>query len=846
MGRTVVPDESHPDRPLNFARLWMRRSWAQDVDVVLRKLSGALIRHRRSVLGLAALIGLVSIYFAALLYANLRSEVEELLPVDAPSVVAAKALGPQLHNVNHLSVVLEGSDPDALDRFADDLARRLSALPRTMVETIDYRTDEEEAFLKRFGVLYLSVQDLQTILSRIKARIAWEKRKANPLLSVVDEPQTPPPSLDFSDIEAKYADAQKALGRFRKGYFQTPDGRLLAMLIRPPESATGYEINRALLQGVKTEVAQLNPAKYDKSLKVGYDGEVAILVEEQEALISDLTSSSILVVAFVLLALWIYFRRWAAITAITASLIVGCGITFGLSYFLVGHLNANSAFLGSIVVGNGINVAVIIVARYVEERRGGLPVEVAIHVALRRTLAATFIAAFAAGLAYLSLALTNFRGFKDFGIIGGIGMALCWLSAILLLPPLLVTVESWRPLKVNEIAGRHPLTTWLANFVQKRRVGILIASAGSLIAVVAAVASYRGELIEYELTNLRSKKSIADGSAHWGHKVDEVFNAYLTPLVIVGDTPEDLDKVVATLERRRRDLGALDPLREIRTIGNSMPDHQEEKIPILRELQATLTDARLALLSPEQRQKIEQYRPPPDIRPATLKDLPRAVRLPLTERNGKAGRIALAYPRRVGTLQPKDLEELTDLIRGSIADSGAQAKAVGQALLFADISDAILNDGPKATLLALLAVWILVFMVFRRLRPSSTVFSCLLLGVAWLVGMAAAARVRVNFLNFVVLPITFGIGVDYAVNILQRYRLEGPGSLPRVIRETGGAVALCSTTTIIGYSSLVLADNKALAGFGLLASLGELSCLSAALIVLPAWILARRAEPARP
>src|SRR5262249_61489048 len=92
----------------------------------------------------------------------------------------------------------------------------------------------------------------------------------------------------------------------------------------------------------------------------------------------------------------------------------------------VGHLNANPAFLGSIVVGNGINVPIIIVARYLEERRGGLPVEVAIHVGLRRTLAATFIAAFAAGLAYLSLALTNFRGFKDFGIIGGRRKALFW------------------------------------------------------------------------------------------------------------------------------------------------------------------------------------------------------------------------------------------------------------------------------------------------------------------------------------------------------------------------------------------------------------------------------------
>jgi predicted RND superfamily exporter protein len=96
--------------------------------------------------------------------------------------------------------------------------------------------------------------------------------------------------------------------------------------------------------------------------------------------------------------------------------------------------------------------------------------------------------------------------------------------------------------------------------------------------------------------------------------------------------------------------------------------------------------------------------------------------------------------------------------------------------------------------------------------------------------------VRGNFLNFVVLPITFGIGVDYAVNIVQRQRQEPGASIVRLLRETGGAVALCSATTVIGYGSLLVADNQALAGFGLLAALGEVTCLLAALVVLPAWL----------
>ena len=51
---------------------------------------------------------------------------------------------------------------------------------------------------------------------------------------------------------------------------------------------------------------------------------------------------------------------------------------------MVGHLNANTAFLGSIVVGNGINVSIILTARYLEERRRGLAVADATAISLCR------------------------------------------------------------------------------------------------------------------------------------------------------------------------------------------------------------------------------------------------------------------------------------------------------------------------------------------------------------------------------------------------------------------------------------------------------------------------------
>ena len=815
---------------------------------VCRALVPWLIRERRVVLLAALLVFVVGSFFSIRLYSNLRSGFEELLPDGAPSVKVARTVAKKLHNVTHLSVVFEGKDGDALERLADDLAKRLRALPPDIVERVEYRTDEQEAFFHRFGGFYLSTADLDEIQRRLDARVAWEKQRQNPFLGLLGEEERdlgPEPSLDFSDIERKYGAVSGALAQFRNGYFQTPDGKLLVLLVRPPESATGLAANQRVLDAVKKEVEALQPTKYDPSVRVGYDGEVGTLVEEQAALEADLLSSTVVVLVLVLVVLYGYFRRWTAMLSILGALAVGCAVTFGLSWFLVGYLNANTAFLGSIVLGNGINVSIIVVARFIEERRRGRSLEDAMQVAWAGTLAATFVASFGAGLAYLSLAVTDFRGFSQFGLIGGLGMAVCWVAAYLVLPALLAALDTRSKRALGE--GRRSLVGALVSRIDARHGRLVRVISLVLAAVaVAGVVSYRGDLIEYDLDQLRAAKSAREGAQYWGGKVDQIFKAYLTPIMIRADSPADLKKVVAELDRERARLGSADPIREVRTLETVVPPDQAEKLPRLQRLRATLTDSRLEKLDPEARRKALLFRPPPDMRPITLDDLPPTFRLPLIERDGTTGHIGLAFPKRVGFMNARETQEIVDLIRGAIDRAGGHAQAVGQPLLFADIARAIVHDGPIATVLAFSAVVLLVFAAMRSWRPALLVLGSLMLGVLWLVGMAAWARVRLNFLNFVVLPITFGIGVDYAVNIVQRWRLEGPESIHRVLRETGGAVGLCSLTTIIGYASLLVADNRALRGFGLLASVGEVACVTAALLALPAWLLRPREAVASP
>src|SRR5262249_35860346 len=128
-------------------------------------------------------------------------------------------------------------------------------------------------------------------------------------------------------------------------------------------------------------------------------------------------------------------------------------------------------------------------------------------------------------------------------------------------------------------------------------------------------------------------------------------------------------------------------------------------------------------------------------------------------------------------------------------------------------------------------------------RGALSVILSLVLGVTWTLGLAALFGTRLNFLNFVALPITFGIGSEYPFNIYDRSRLLG-GDVTSAVKLHLGAVTLCSYTTVIGYGALLFAGNQALESFGKLSISGEIACVCGALVFPPSLLhLMKRSPP---
>jgi predicted RND superfamily exporter protein len=777
------------------------------------------------------------------LYGNLRSEVEELLPREAPSVVAIQELRRRMSGLQYLGVVVDVGSADKLpagERLLDDLAARIRGYPADLVSGVRTGFSAEHDFVEKHAAMLLELGDLRTIRERIEDRIHWEYAKTTDMLLDPDEPA---PSLDFSDIERKYTNrvGNPDLAGTR---FSSPKLGLTLLLVEVGGFSTSASQAAALINRVQWDLRSLGGSEhYAPGLRVGFAGDVAVSAEEMEALVQDLTVSSVLVVVAVVLALIIFYGWWRAVPALFVPLAVAAVSAFALASlppFQIRELNSNTAFLGSIIVGNGINFGIIQLARYVEARRNGDTVEGALALALWGTRRGTLSAALAAGVAYASLVAMQFRGFRQFGVIGGLGMLLCWASTFVLAPPLIAWLDGGRLRREPPDARPRRPTALLARVVSRHpRV---FAAAAALLTVAAGwqVRHFGHDQLEYDFSRLRRRDTWVDGEGYWGKKMDALLGRYLTPTAILTDSVPEARAVASRLEQATKRPPLAQMVSSIRTYDDVLPPDQDQKAVEIETIRKKVTPKIRSGLSDSDRRNLDRLigeRGPPER--VVASEIPPVLTAGLRERDGTVGRAVLVFPNPSSTWWRGEtistyVKALREVAEAPVAQGGRPARVAGAPPLSSDIIVSMTRDGPLASLLAFVGVAATVVIIFRRGIATPFVIGSLVVGVLWLMALTMRLGIKINFVNFIAFPITFGIGVDYSVNVMARYLRDGSRDVGAAIRGAGGAVGLCSLTTIIGYSSLLVAQNVGLFLFGLLAVLGEITCLTTAVVVLPA------------
>ncbi|WP_108926960.1 MMPL family transporter [Leptospira johnsonii] len=161
-----------------------------------------------------------------------------------------------------------------------------------------------------------------------------------------------------------------------------------------------------------------------------------------------------------------------------------------------------------------------------------------------------------------------------------------------------------------------------------------------------------------------------------------------------------------------------------------------------------------------------------------------------------------------------------------------QTDTAGSLMLFAQLIMIVKREGVAAFFITLVLVIIVLILFYRAFLPALLSLIPLLLGILVTVGVMSIIELKLNFMNVLVFPVIIGYGIQNGIYIYYRFREDH--DIVKAMAMVGPAVIASTLTTLVGWSALLLADQRGLHSIGKVATIGIGACLLIALTLLPA------------
>ncbi|MES1207760.1 MAG: MMPL family transporter [Pseudomonadota bacterium] len=361
-----------------FRRHGGREAW--------RLFTSAQRRHPRVFVLAFALLAALGLWRAGRL--EVVTDFTDLLAPDQPSVVELRRVLARTRALSNVFVVLEGRDPTRLRTLADQLVATLSALGPHFVHSAASGVQAARTFLLPRAGLFLTEEHIDALRDQLREQERQEFRRR----IGADLDDDVPAPLDEQALRAQFTARIGSLARYPDGYFQgaSPSGAAIVVVVKSPVAFGDLAASRVVLEQVRHTVASAMAAAGSRGhgITVGYAGDLVTSLQEYSLVRNDAVDVGLVGVTLVVGVVLLFFRSPRALLALVATIACGCALTFGVAELVLGHLNVASAFLISIVAGNGVNFGIIWLARYAGERRAGRSANAAAEEVVPTTISA--------------------------------------------------------------------------------------------------------------------------------------------------------------------------------------------------------------------------------------------------------------------------------------------------------------------------------------------------------------------------------------------------------------------------------------------------------------------------
>ena len=656
--------------------------------------------------------------------------------------------------------------------------------------------------------------------------------------------------------------------------------RLRRFVIAVPEmdysklfpAKTSIQMTRQVIEQVSHEQGE--------PVKIRLTGDVVLGQDDMKSLKRGIVKAVALSLSLVGLVLYIGLRSIRLVAVCVITLLVGLSWTFSFAIATFRELNMISIAFAVLFIGIGIDYCIQFCLRYQECIATPMETRRSIIQSARNLCNPFIVCTMTTAFGFLAFVPTAYQGASELGVISGMGMVFNFFATLTLLPALLVLMP---PPTVHK---PPTLVPYVATALSPKVLRAILATA----LVLGVCASILLPRVGFDSNPL----NLSDPSSESVRTALELYDTSSTSpwsISVLANTSKEAAQLTDRLESLPEVHSAVD-------ISSFVPANQSEKIARIDdmalfmpsipdefgyqpsaavEIDAALQDLRLAITNSKCALSVHPSNDLASLQRLALRidaflsrssnnyfsaaaalekgilsglvsyldDLKISLRpvpfgeaeLPLQIRErfvGRDGRYRIQVFPRDNLTDRAALEQFVHAVR-SVSMEATSAPVVTY-----EAGRVIFRAFRRATFIAILLIAASLWIVFREISAVFMILLPLLLAFVITAASTVVFQSPLNFANIIVLPLLLGIGVDFGIHMLYRYREENTIGIHPLRTSTARGVFFSALTTMVSFGSLCIVSHRGTASMGQFLTLGIVMILGCTLIVLPSVLQFRK------
>ncbi|MDE4908330.1 hydrophobe/amphiphile efflux-3 (HAE3) family transporter [Methanogenium marinum] len=486
-----------------------------------------------------------------------------------------------------------------------------------------------------------------------------------------------------------------------------------------------------------------------------------------------------------------------------------------------------------VMIGIGIDYAIQFQTRLDEEVRKG-SIEDAVFTTVTQSGSAVAIAMVATSLGFIALTMAPFPMVVDFGVICVVGVASCYLCALVIVPTF-ATLVKYRPLepKPHKSGTGHQVSVMdrydivlgkTAGWIANHPVGVLL-----LVGCIAVIGITLDDKIVINTEEEAMVPPTMPAMVSMNKLGSAMGSTSTIPLVVRSDDifePDTLQWMYALTEYEELKHSEITGATSIASILTSMNGGE----------------------LPQDREQIA----------ALLKLIPETTISRYTD-----GQMEGVIEFSTEDLDLNNMKALLDEMREDLTwyetDAGTTGVFTGTLVLFGDMIDGITESKSDMNLMGFGLIFAFLLLIYRKATAITPIIPIIMI-VGWNAVIMYVLGLEYNILTATLGAMTIGVASEYTILIMERYDEERERGLSchdaiqMSIQKIGTAITISGLTTVFGFSALTLSEFPIMSNFGLVTVITVAFSLVGAIMVMPAvlavvsqiqdWFAARKSAKA--